>query len=360
MKVQNNPWFQKGLPDTSGLADGTVSAATDLAKDLYAKRPNAHVTDLRSVTALADKFEIGSLFIKDERSRLGLGSFKALGAAYAIAKRADERDKNGTASDLQSALEGVTYVCASAGNHGLSLAAGAPLFGAKAVVFVADTVPEAFAERLRQLGADVVRAGDNYEAGMAEAQRQAAENGWELLPDSTWPGMIEPGRDVMEGYLVMGDEVAHQIPEPPTHIFLQAGVGGLAAACAVSARLAWGADVKIIVVEPDAAPALWASIEAGRLAVGNGPVSSMGRLDCKEPSHLALKYLAREADAFVLVSDEEAEGTVELLGNYDLATTPSGAAGISAVHHASTKRDVFGLTSHSRVLCYLSEGPEDV
>ncbi|MEP2706345.1 MAG: pyridoxal-phosphate dependent enzyme [Roseibium sp.] len=360
MKFQKNPWLGKGLPDNTGLADGDISSATDQAKGLYGRCPEARATDLRSADVLAAKIGVGSLHIKDERSRMGLGSFKALGAAYAVAKKADEKVKNGAASGYKTALEGLTFVCASAGNHGLSLAAGAPQFGAKAVVFVSETVPEPFAERLRRLGADVIRAGDNYEASMAEALRQADENGWQLLPDSTWPGMIEPGRDVMEGYLVMGDEVANQIPKAPTHVFLQAGVGGLAAACSISARMAWGPDVKIIIVEPDAAPALWASIEAGKLAVGDGPVSNMGRLDCKEPSHLALRYLAKEADAFVLVTDAEATATVDLLKSHDLATTPSGAAGISAVHHADASLAELGLGPQSRVLCYLSEGPEDV
>lgn len=359
MHIQNNPWRAKGLPDLTDLVEQEVSQQAEKAKALFEKCPHRHQTPLVNANRLAAELGIGGLFIKDERTRMGLGSFKALGAAYAIAKQADARVRAGAASDHATALSGTIFICASAGNHGLSLAAGAPLFGAKAVVVIAETVPEAFADRLRAKGADVVRAGQIYEEGMAEAQRLADTNGWHLLPDSTWAGMTDPGRDVMEGYLVMGDEVAAQIPEPPTHIFLQAGVGGLAAGCAVSARLAWGDGPKIIVVEPEAAPALWAGIEAGRLAIGDGPVSNMGRLDCKEPSHLALKYLAREADAYVLISDEDAEETVGWLSAHDLNSTPSGAAGIAAVRHAGAQKDALGLGPESRVLCYLSEGPED-
>lgn len=361
MQVQQNLWRGKGLPHGSSMAEEEVSQHADAARALYAMCPHRHRTPLSNASSLAASLGIGGLWIKDERSRMGLGSFKALGAAYAIAKAADAKVRAGHAQDHASALAGTVFICASAGNHGLSLAAGAPLFGARAAVVIAETVPEAFADRLRAKGADVIRAGRAYEDGMAEAQRLADVNGWQLLPDSTWTDMTRPGRDVMEGYLIMGEEAAAQMPTPPTHVFLQAGVGGLAAACAVSARQAWGDEPKIIVVEPEAAPALWASIKAGQLAVGDGPVSNMGRLDCKEPSHLALKYLAREADAYSLVSDEEAEETVTWLAGHGLRTTPSGAAGVAALRHADSARDGFGLGlgPSSQVLCYLSEGPED-
>jgi diaminopropionate ammonia-lyase len=359
MQALKNSWLGKGLPDGAGLAEGTVSENPEMADAFLEKSADKRPTPLLDLPGLAGDLGVGALFIKDERNRMGLGSFKALGAAYAIAKRAGQSLRKGEAANLETALEGVTFACASAGNHGLSLAAGAPLYGAKAVVFVSETVPEAFAVRLRHRGAQVVRAGATYEDSMEAAQKQAAEEGWILLPDSTWPGMTDAGRDVMEGYLIMGNEIARQIPAPPTHVVLQAGVGGLAAACAVSARATWGRDVTIVVVEPEDAPALKASMEAGRPVTAPGPVSIMGRLDCKEPSHLALKYLAREADVFVTISDAEAAETVAWLAGHGLATTASGAAGIAALHHAGALRDALKLTGKSRVLCYLSEGPED-
>jgi len=128
------------------------------------------------------------------------------------------------------ALAGRVFVAASAGNHGLSVAAGAQVFGARAVIYLADTVPEAFAELLRSKGAEVVRAGAIYEESMAAAQGAAAENGWTLLSDSSWEGYSAPAHAVMAGYTVLAAEIADEIPDPPTHVLLQAGVGGLAAA----------------------------------------------------------------------------------------------------------------------------------
>ena len=280
---------------------------------------------------------------------MGLGSFKALGAAHAIAREAAATD----APDLRHALQGRVYATASAGNHGLSVAAGARLFGARALVYLSQAVPEAFAARLRALGAEVRRAGADYEASMQAAAEAAEAHGWTLLSDSSWPGYTGAPLRVMEGYLQLAAEAAEQMDTPPTHILLQAGVGGLAAAVAAHARHVWGDGPQIVVVEPEAAPALIESIRAGRLVETSGPASCMGRLDCKTPSMIALNGLARDADVFVTISEEEALRAADLLAAHGLPTTPSGAAGVAAVLAG------LELPHDARVMAILSEGPED-
>ena len=359
MKIIKNPLRGQGLPSFADMAEGHICTDPAGPIGLFARCPIADKTLLLENTALADTLGIAKLHLKDERSRMGLGSFKALGAAYAIAKLADAKVEAGEASNHQEALAGTTFICASAGNHGLSMAAGAKLFGADAVVYLSNTVPEGFAERLRQKSARVVREGDTYEASMAAAMAAADENGWNLLSDSSWLGYSEPARDVMEGYLVMGAEVADQLDQPPTHIFLQAGVGGLAAACTAAARHYWGESPAIIVVEPEYAPALIDSIEAGKPVVAKGPVSNMGRLDCKEPSHLALKYLAVEADFFMTISEEEALNGVAMLSDHGIDTSPSGVAGFAGLLSSNKTLEELGIDQDSRVLVYISEGPAD-
>ena len=157
----------------------------------------------------------------------------------------------------------------------------------------------------------------------------------------------------MEGYLQLAAEAAQQIPAPPTHILLQAGVGGLAAAVAAHARKVWGDAPQIIVVEPEAAPALMESIRAGKVVDTQGPVSAMGRLDCKTPSMIALQGLARDADLLVTLSEEEAAAAVVTLQTEGLATTLSGGAGIGALTAG------LNLPAEARVFAILSEGPED-
>jgi len=359
MRFIDNPLRGKGLPPGIEISEGEVCTEAGAAIALYKLCPAAHQTPLTALPGLAAELGLGGVFIKDERERMGLGSFKALGAAHAIAKLAAQRVADGVAADYATALTGETFVCASAGNHGLSVAAGARVFGADAAVYLAETVPEDFADRLRAKGADVVRAGAIYEDSMEAAARDAEKNGWRLLSDSSWIGYWEPARDVMEGYLIMAAEAADQMPGPPSHIFLQAGVGGLAAACTAMARARWGDMVHVCVVEPDAAPALIESIEAGKPVTTQGPVSSMGRLDCKEPSHLALKYLAREADSFMTVSEAEAADAVSLYGKHGIATSPSAAAALAGLTTAKRAKAIPGLGAGARILLYVSEGAID-
>jgi diaminopropionate ammonia-lyase len=347
MDIVTNPF--RGEPSKIVLPQDVPFPSTDVARplDLIGRCPRAGETPLTELPNLAKSLSVAEILVKDERNRMGLGSFKALGAAYVIAR-----------DDQDGRAQGRTYVTASAGNHGLSVAAGAQAFKAKAVIYIAETVPEAFAERLRDLGAKVVREGRSYEFSMAAAQQAARENGWTLLSDSSWPGYVDPPYLVMEGYLVLMAEVFEQIEQPPTHIFLQAGVGGLAAASAALARERWGNDPTIVVVEPKFAPALTESIQAESPIVAQGPVSAMGRLDCKEPSLIALKGLARDADMFAMISEEEGEKGAVVADQVGLSSTPSGAAGLAALLAAEPHRAELGLVADSRVLIILSEGEE--
>jgi len=344
---QDNPFRGKGLPDQTHFP---VSSAQAVGA-LLALCPVYQRTPVIDAAAIAADLGIARLCIKDERQRMGLGSFKALGAAYAIAHDASEVVQG---DHWNEALLDRTYVTASAGNHGLSVAAGARVFGAQAVIFLSQTVPDAFASRLRAAGARVVRAGDTYEASMEAALQAAESNGWTLLSDSSWPGYTEMPTRVMEGYLQLVAEVVAQMDAPPSHILLQAGVGGLAAAVAAKARVAWGDAPRIIVVEPDLAPALFDSIRAGQLVTSQGGVSDMGRLDCKTPSMVALAGLARDADQFVTITEKEAAQGVAALARHGLATTPSGGAGLAALIAG-----VPGIGPDAHVLAILSEGPED-
>ena len=244
------------------------SLDADRPVEMLKKCPRASETPLVMSSDLADRCAVNEVWVKDERDRMGLGSFKALGAAYVIARDSEA----GLASER-------TYVTASAGNHGLSLAAGASAFGSRAVIYLADTVPPSFAERLRSLGAEVKRAGSTYELSMEAAARDAERNGWTLLSDSSWKGYIDRPWVLMEGYLTLAREIVDQMDVVPTHVFLQAGVGGLAASAAAYLRRAWGEAPRIVVVEPEVAPALFASMLAGAPKVSGGPVSDMGRLD---------------------------------------------------------------------------------
>ncbi|MFZ5962192.1 pyridoxal-phosphate dependent enzyme [Thalassococcus sp. BH17M4-6] len=321
---------------------------------LLARCPAAGATPLTALPAIAQEVGVAEVWAKDERARMGLGSFKALGAAYVIA--ADAAAANPDAP--QGALEGRTYVTASAGNHGLSVAAGARVFGARAVVYLSDTVPDSFAQRLEAKGAEVVRAGQTYEASMDAAAMAADENGWTLLSDSSWPGYTDSPRVLMQGYLALMAEVTEAMAQPPTHIFVQAGVGGLAAAVAAAARAAWGDAPCIVVVEPTAAACIADSLSQGQPTLARGPVSSMGRLDCKEASLIALRGLARDADHVFTLTDRAVEDHLPPLADLGMATTPSGGASLAALICTTAQdREALGLDDGARVLTFVTEEP---
>lgn len=353
MRILHNPYRAEGRDFPLGAEVPFPSVEADRPLKLLSRCPAAAETPLSSAPGLAAVAGIGALWLKDERGRMGLGSFKALGAAYVIASDAAASG----AEDLSKALSGVTYATASAGNHGLSVAAGARVFGAASAIFIAETVPESFAERLEAKGATVIREGADYEASMAAAAARADAEGWRLLSDSSWPGYFERPHKLMEGYLAMMAEAADQIDAPPTHILLQAGVGGLAGACAAYARARWGDGPRIAVVEPAFAPALFGSIEAGAVVETPGPVSAMGRLDCKEPSLIALKGLARDADDFILIEEAEAAAIMTPLAAEGFATTPSGGGAVSLIT-APEGRAALEMNAASRVMAIISEAPE--
>ncbi len=353
-RLIENPFFTKGFPQDNGI--DKVSTDVEAVRKLLNLCPKASRTPLTSSIALAEKAGVKNIWFKDERKRMGLGSFKALGAAYVIADHASKVVTNiESADEWKNALSGKYYVTASAGNHGLSLAAGARLFGAKAVIYLSKNVPSSFADKIRSYDADVVVLGNSYEESMEGAQKAAEENDWMLLSDVTWDG-YDAGLKVMEGYLVAAAEAYEDCPEPPTHIFLQAGVGGFPAAMAAQARRHFGNDPRIIIVEPTEAPVLLESIKAGKGVEVQGGVSIMGRLDCKVPSTRALSSLAKTCTHFMTITDEDAENCMKELEIEGLETSPSGGAGYAGLLDLKNY-DKSGLTKESNVVIFLTEEP---
>ncbi|MEP5762124.1 MAG: diaminopropionate ammonia-lyase [Litoreibacter sp.] len=324
--------------------------------------PIHSTTTLRPLDALAASLGWSLVYAKDETDRMGLGSFKALGGAYAVLCLVRDRlrevlKQEPSINDIKAAKGGdalcdLTVCCASAGNHGLSVAAGAMVFGVPCEVFLAKSVPESFADRLRGKGATVVRVGAVYEDAMAAAVAHSHDDGVTLVSDASWEGEMHVPSLVMQGYAVIADDIYREFSHTndwPTHVALQAGVGGIAASVTAHIRRHWPIQPKIIVVEPDRAACLKNSVAAGHSVRADGLVSNMGRLDCKEPSLRAFEVLREMADCFVLISDEQALTAESLLRDHGLLTTPSGAAGLAGMIQYMPDPD-------ARVLILVTEG----
>jgi len=361
MEVIKNPIRGIGLQIQKGICKGDIKDEPATVISLLQYCPISKKTPLIENDKLTKLLGLKRIAFKDERSRMGLGSFKALGAAYVIAKAAYKKigEKIKIPELAKKALNGDTFVTASAGNHGLSVAAGARIFGAKAIIYLSISVPSEFVKRLKEYGATVVIEGEDYESSMDAAQIASDKNGWTLLSDVTWDG-YEGGIDVMEGYLVMPHETVKDWKgdTPPTHVFLQTGCGGLAAAVTAYLRKTWGNKIIICTVEPTAAPAIQKSIIKGKPIHTSGPVSNMGRLDCKAPSHVALKCLAKEADYLMTLSDKFVSKEIKVLEKFNLQTSPSGGAGFAGLIYC-IKNKLLDVNNESRVLIFISEGPSD-
>lgn len=353
--------------------------ATAKALEMLRLHPSYRATPLRELNGLAASVGIQSVHIKDESGRFGLGSFKSLGGAYAVvclaleeASRVLGRVVNASElldPDVRAVVRNLNVGCATDGNHGRSVAAGTNLAGCRANIFVHEGVSPERIAAIARFGANVVEVAGNYDDAVAEAERVCHVNGWIIVSDTSWPGYERIPRLVMQGYTVMVSEILAELMQPPTHVFLQAGVGGFAAAMAASLTLDIGAArPKFIIVEPDRAACLFASNKADA-PVKIAPVEPtvMAMLECYEPSMLAWGILSRLADVYMTVCDADAIAAMQQLAAAENGTNrviagESGGAGLAGLLAAAAdphSRELIGLDVHSRVLLFNTEGATD-
>ena len=337
--------------------------------------PGYAPTPLLDLAAVARAAGLGSVQMKDEAPRFGLGSFKALGGAYAVAQvLGAELARRGVAARAGSgelvagiyaaATGGITVTCATDGNHGRSVAWGAQRFGCRCVIYVHATVSQGRVDAIARYGAEVRRVAGTYDDAVREAARVADAEGWFVISDTSYPGYTTVPVDVMQGYRVMADEALEQWQgAAPTHCFMQGGVGGAAAAVSVQLRGRVVPRPMFIVAEPDRAACLLASAEAGEPVAIPGDLDTlMAGLACGEPSILAWQELGRAADAFMAVPDEAAVECMRLLARQGIVAGESGVAGLAALLLAAADpaaRAALNLGPASRVLLFSTEGATD-
>lgn len=343
--------------------------------------PGYAPTPLVPLPGLARAAGVASLHYKHEAGRFGLGSFKALGGAYAVLRLLQQEVARRTGETPSSAeliagrhrdiVSQLTVSCATDGNHGRSVAWGAQTFGCRCTIFIHATVSEGRRAAIAHYGAEVVRVAGNYDDAVREADRQARAQGWFIVSDTSYPGYTDVPRDVMQGYSVMAEEALRQWPEaaPPTHVFLQGGVGGLAAAVCAHLWERLGAEhPRVIVVEPDQAACLYESAKAGKPVAVTGELDTlMAGLACGEVSLIAWEVLKDGASDFLVIPDAAAVATMRVLadapcGDRPLVAGESAVAGLAGMLMAANRPDVaaaLGLGPDSRVLCFGSEGATD-
>ena len=336
-------------------------------------------TPLIALPALAAQRGVAAIHVKDEGKRFHLASFKALGGAYAVASLVLEEARRrlgrplGFADlagpEVRAIARRMTFACATDGNHGRSVAWGAELAGAACRIFIHKGVSEARAAAMAAFGATVARVDGSYDDSIRIAAGTAAREGWTVVSDTAWDGYEDIPLTVMQGYTATAGEALDMLATPPTHIFVQAGVGGLAAAVAAHARQRpEAAAPKIAVVEPERAACLYASAAAGRaVTIPHGEATVMAMLECATPSPLAWEVLHHLADGFVTLAEEEALEAMRLLanplpGDPALVSGESGCTGLAGALQClndPAARAHLGLDRRSRILVINSEGATD-
>ncbi|TPM36379.1 diaminopropionate ammonia-lyase [Mesorhizobium sp. B2-3-5] len=352
-------------------------AGADIVEHFLAHRDNHLTTPLHALPALAAELGLGALHVKDEGFRLGLGSFKALGGAYAVFRLVLEEAEKRLGGpvdvgdldrpDVRAVAATMTVACATDGNHGRSVAQGAELAGAKAVIFVHSGVSQERIAAIARYGAEMVRVDGNYDDSVRQAAKVAADKGWTVVSDTSWPGYERIPGLVMQGYTAIVREALRQLREPPTHVFVQAGVGGIAAAVAGHLAIVLG-DARPIftVVEPSRAACVLAAAQAGRVVkVAHDRPTVMAMLECYEASQVAWRVLARTADAFMTVDEDDAIAVMRRLArpagsDPAIVAGESGGVGLAGLMRAvAENKMVLGLDGNSRVLVINTEGATD-
>jgi len=346
--------------------------------------PGYQATPLYALDRLASRLGVGGIWYKHEADRFGLGSFKALGGAYAVLRllkrelvaRGICQQEPSTAALLAGqyaeTLSQLVVTCATDGNHGRSVAWGSQLFGCRCIIYIHATVSPGRQQAIEAYGAEVVRVAGNYDDAVRQAALDAEHHGRFVVSDTSYPGYMAVPRDVMQGYTLMADEALEQLPAglAPSHIFLQGGVGGLAAAVTAQAWQRLGTErPRCILVEPEQAACLYLSARQGTPSVVSGELDTlMAGLACGEVSLLAWEILAEGASDFLTITDEAAVACMRLLAGEEassagpLVAGESAVAGLAGLILAAERpalRQALGLTAQSQILLIGSEGATD-
>lgn len=336
-------------------------------------------TPLVSLPGLAAATGVAAIHVKDEGQRLGLGSFKALGGAYAVIRLVLEEAAARLARavemealhspDVRQIAQSMTFACATDGNHGRSVAQGAEFVGARSAIFVHSGVSDERVAAIARFGAEMIRVSGSYDDSVKEAARVAQERGWTIVSDTSWPGYERIPGLVMQGYTALVREALRQMPAPPTHVFIQAGVGGIAAAVAGHFAIVSGERRPVFtVVDPARAACLFETARAGHpVTVPHGEPTVMAMLECYEPSLVAWRILARAADAFMTVDEKDAVSVMRRLanpavGDPAIVSGESGGVGLAGFLKAVADSDVkaaLSIDRDSRILVVNTEGATD-
>ena len=352
-------------------------------QQFHASFPVYEKTPLAALPDTAAALGLGAMYVKDESYRFGLNAFKVLGGSYAIGNYLAQKlgmdiselpYEKMISDEVREKLGEITFVTATDGNHGRGVAWTANQLKQKAVVYMPKGSAEERLKNIQAEGADASITDLNYDEAVRLANSQAEKNGWVMVQDTAWEGYEDIPTWIMQGYGTMGFEAWGQLPEKPTHIFLQAGVGSMAGAVTGFFSNVYKEDRPIItIVEPNKADCLFRTAEAndGKLHFVTGDMNTiMAGLACGEPCSIGWNVLHSYADNFISCPDYAAAKGMRILGNPEgkdgkVISGESGAATVGCVAEIMTNPDLawlkekLQLDENSKVLFFSTEGDTD-
>jgi len=380
--MKNIQWHKNTITNQNCSALSLMSVdEVKKAHTLHQSFPGYEETPLVSLTALSTKLGISGIYIKDESERFGLNAFKGLGGSYAIAKYLGEKLglDSPTFGDLlksRNELGEISFYTATDGNHGRGVAWAARILGHKAHVYMPDGATVARRDNIRAEGAvcEIIQ-GSNYDDCVRLAAADAEKSGGVIVQDTAWSGYEEIPGHIMQGYGTMALEAAMQLKNLdvwPTHIFIQAGVGSLAASVLGFFKNFAPNNCPITtIVEPHAANCLYKSAKSGKIEFVTGSLDTiMAGLSCGEPNPVAWELLKGHVAFFASCPDSIAAKGMHLLatplGNdKKVVSGESGAVGIGLLASLMTDNSLadfkaeLELNEKSSVLFFSSEGATD-
>jgi diaminopropionate ammonia-lyase len=357
----------------NSAVSGAESAPDRAPRDFHRKLPDYHPSPLVRAPELAGRLGLGELLVKDESVRLGLPSFKILGASWGVYRALEERlgdiEAWTTVGELGDALQEhkpLALAAATDGNHGRAVARVARWLGLEARIFVPRGTAPARIVAIESEGASCEVVDGGYDDAVARSA-QEADDRCLVISDTSWPGYTDVPRWVIEGYSTIFWEIDEELNSrgaaAPDVVLIQLGVGALGAAAARHFRRAEGGLGPVLIgVEPDRAACVLASLEAGGIVTIPGPQDSiMAGLNCGTPSRVAWPIVSSGFNAVVAIDDDRAREGMRLLAEAGVVAGETGAAGIGGLLElrASESAASLGLTDNARVLLLCTEGATD-
>jgi diaminopropionate ammonia-lyase len=351
-----------------------LAGASD-PRAFHSSMPGYAPTPLRAAPITAQALGVAEVLVKDESSRLGLPSFKVLGASWAVyrallARLGATSEEIATFAALRDAvtpLRPLSLSAATDGNHGRAVAHMAALLGLDAAIYVPDNMVSARIEAIASEGATVTVVDGGYNDAIARSAQDASEHCL-VISDTSWEGYEEVPAWVIEGYATVFAEIEEQLDgrASPDVVAVPIGVGALGAAVV---RHYWSvpdARPLIIGVEPTSAACVLESVAAGHIVTLDHPQDSiMAGLNCATPSLIAWPVVSRGIDAYLAVPDARVPEAMRLLAADGIVAGETGAGGLAGMlaltqdPAPAQAREALGLSAGSRLLLLCTEGATD-